>query len=247
MRIARLAAGDPPEQLLPRILEVGPGTGALTSALCALGAQVTALDVDPDMIAVLRGREDLRGAQIVQADALTFDYTAFADGRPWRVAGNLPYNIATPLVIRLVAMHGGPQSLTVMLQKDVVERLAARPATPAYGSLSVAVQYAMRVERAFTLGPGAFHPRPKIDSAVVQLIRRDRPAIAVADEAQFLQVVRAGFAYRRKTLANSLNLALGLDRARVRGALTELSLDTEIRGEQLSLAEFGRLADTLRQ
>ncbi len=133
-----------------------------------------------------------------------------------------------------------------MVQKEVAERFSARPATPAYGSLSVAVQYAMHVEKAFTLKPGAFYPRPKIDSTVVRLVRRAVPAVQVADEHRFLQVVRAAFAYRRKTLANSLALSLGVQRAAVAQVLQQIGLDTEIRGEQLAIADFARLTDHLR-
>ena len=207
---------------------------------------MTAIDVDPDMVRILRSREELRGAHIVQADALEFDYEAFGGGKPWRMTGNLPYNIATPLIMRLIEMHDGPELLVVMVQKEVAERFAARPGTREYGSLSVATQYAMEVHREFTLGPGAFYPRPKIDSTVVRLVRREQRAVRTADEHWFLQVVRAAFAYRRKTLANSLSLALGVQRAAVADVLQTAGLDTEIRGEQLDLADFARVADGLR-
>ena len=243
-RIARLAA----EGITPsaRILEIGPGTGRLTQALLEVHPDVTAIDVDPDMIRILRSQPQLEAASVLLADALEFDYESFAGGKPWRMTGNLPYNIATPLTMRLIEMPNGPQTLVVMIQKEVANRIAAKPGSKSYGSLSVAVQYAMSVERAFTLGPGAFYPRPKIDSTVVRLTRRDRPAVEVADERWFLQVVRGAFAYRRKTLANSLSLAIGTPRAQVAQAAQHLGLDTEIRGEQLALADFARLADRLR-
>lgn len=228
-----------------RVLEIGPGTGALTQALLELRADVTAMDIDPDMVRILRSRDELRRAQIVQADALAFDYEAYADAKPWSMTGNLPYNIATPLVMQLVEMNNGPEMLVVMVQREVADRFAARPGTRAYGSLSVAVQYAMQVEKKFTLGPGAFYPRPKIDSTVVRLRRRAVRAAQPADEHRFLKVVRAAFAYRRKTLANSLALALGVERAAVVQALRETGLDTEIRGEQLAIADFARLSDHL--
>jgi 16S rRNA (adenine1518-N6/adenine1519-N6)-dimethyltransferase len=242
-RIARLALeGEGPH----RVIEIGPGTGALTQALLDLHADVTAIDIDPDMVRILRSRPELQRAQIVQADALAFDYEAFANGKPWRMTGNLPYNIATPLIMQLIEMRTGPEMLVVMVQREVADRFSARPSTPAYGSLSVAVQYAMQVEKAFTLGPGAFYPRPKIDSTVVLLRRRPSPAVQVNDEHWFLQVVRSAFAYRRKTLANSLSLSLGVQRASVAQALHHTGLDTEIRGEQLAIADFARLADRLR-
>lgn len=244
-RIAQLVVEGSPQGEPFRVLEIGPGTGALTQALLQIHPDVTAIDVDPDMVRILRSREELGGAQIIEADALSFDYAHFAGEKAWRVTGNLPYNIATPLIMRFVEMRNGPQTLVVMVQKEVADRFAARPGTPAYGSLSVAVQYAMNVEKAFTLKPGSFYPRPKIDSTVVRLTRRPAPAAKVANEHRFLQVVRAAFAYRRKTLANSVSLALGVPRAAVARALTQSGLDTEIRGEQLALADFARLADRL--
>jgi len=242
-RISQLVCED---ERTPRVLEIGPGTGQLTQALLERHAAVTAIDVDPDMVRILQSRSELQDARIVQADALSFDYEEFAGGKPWRMTGNLPYNIATPLIMQLVEMRTGPEMLVVMVQKEVAQRFLAAPGTPAYGSLSVAVQYAMRLEKAFTLKPGAFYPRPKIDSTVVRLVRRQAPAVQVADERWFLQVVRAAFAYRRKTLANSLSLSLGVQRAVTAQALQHIGLDTEIRGEQLAIADFARLADRLR-
>jgi 16S rRNA (adenine1518-N6/adenine1519-N6)-dimethyltransferase len=244
-RIARLIVEGSPEGEPFRVLEIGPGTGALTQAVLEVHNDVTALDVDPDMVRILRSREELANAKIVEADALTFDYTAFAGHSLWRVTGNLPYNIATPLIMQFVEMRNGPQALVVMVQKEVANRFAAKPGTPAYGSLSVAVQYAMRVEKVFTLTPGAFYPRPKIDSTVVRLTRLAAPAVETRDAHRFLQVVRAAFAYRRKTLANSVSLALGVPRAAVAETLQQVGLDTEIRGEQLGLSDFARLADHL--
>ena len=244
-RIAHLVVEGSQDGEPSRILEIGPGTGALTLALLQLHSDVTAIDVDPDMVRILRSRPELSRAHIIEADALTFDYSQFAAGKQWRMTGNLPYNIATPLIMQFVEMQNGPQALVVMVQKEVADRFAAKPGTPAYGSLSVAVQYAMHVEKALALKPGAFYPRPKIDSTVVRLTRLQAPAVSVADEHRFLQVVRAAFAYRRKTLANSLALALGVQRAAVAQALQQIGLDTEIRGEQLGLDDFARLADRL--
>jgi 16S rRNA (adenine1518-N6/adenine1519-N6)-dimethyltransferase len=244
-RIARLVVEGSPEGEPFRVLEIGPGTGALTQALLQVHNDVTALDVDPDMVRILRSREELSNADVIEGDALTFDYTAFASGSLWRVTGNLPYNIATPLIMQFVEMPNGPQALVVMVQKEVADRFAAKPATGAYGSLSVAVQYAMRVEKAFSLKPGAFYPRPKIDSTVVRLTRLAAPAVETRDVHRFLQVVRAAFAYRRKTLANSVSLAIGVPRAAVAQTLQHIGLDTEIRGEQLGLSDFARLADHL--
>jgi 16S rRNA (adenine1518-N6/adenine1519-N6)-dimethyltransferase len=231
----------------PRIIEIGGGTGALTKALLDEGADVTVIEVDPDLVAILQSRDDLSASHIVHADALEFDFAEYAKGGAWHVSANLPYNVATPLMVNLVEMENGPQSLTVMIQKDVADRLAAKPSTPAYGSLSLAIQYAMTVERAFTLGPRVFYPPPNVDSTVVRLVRRPQPVVQPVDLALFRKVVRAAFAYRRKTLANSLVLALGIDRARVTDAIAASSLPPESRGEQLDINAFCRLADNLAE
>ncbi len=188
------------------VFEIGAGTGALTRALLELGADVTALEVDADLLHILRSRGDLTAANIIEADALTFDYDAATGQRPWCAAGNLPYNVATALITRWLELRNAPQRIVAMLQRDVAERLTARPNTSQYGSLTLSVGYWMTVRRAFTLHPGAFYPQPKVDSTVLVLERRAQPAVAVRDPRFLLQVVRAAFAYRRKTLANSLFL-----------------------------------------
>jgi 16S rRNA (adenine1518-N6/adenine1519-N6)-dimethyltransferase len=244
-KIARLSLTDAPPGL--RTLEIGAGTGALTLALLDEGADVTAVEIDPGLVSVLRSRSDLKRGTIVAADALTFDYAGWSHGAPWNVAGNLPYNVATAIMLRLIEMDGGPASLTVMVQKDVAERFVAVPGTPQYGSLSVAVQYAMRAEGGFTLAPASFFPAPKVHSRVVRLVRRAEPVVRPADPSIFWKVVRGAFAYRRKTLANSLALALGFDRARIAQALAASHLSPELRGERLDLGDFARLADALAE
>ena len=228
-----------------RVVEIGAGTGALTRALLDGGARVTAIEIDDDMVSILRERTDLAAATIVHADALGFDYESLGTGEPWCAAGNLPYNVATPLVTSWLELAHPPQRIVVMVQRDVADRLTAKPSTSQYGSLTVFCSYFMAIRRAFVLGPGVFYPRPKVDSAVVVMDRHAVPAVAVRDRRFFLQVVRAAFAYRRKTLANSLHLALDIDRARTQTALAGLAIDSEIRAEQLDLGAFGALADAL--
>jgi 16S rRNA (adenine1518-N6/adenine1519-N6)-dimethyltransferase len=242
-RIAHLVCDDAPAHA--RVLEIGAGTGSLTRALIEAGANVTALEIDPDLVAILGNRAELAPATIVLADALTYDYAAYARSGSWRATGNLPYNIATPLIVHLVEMERGPDVIVAMIQKDVAERIAAKPGTAAYGSLSVAVQFAMHVERAFTLGPRSFYPAPKVDSTVVRLARRTKPAVLPRDLELFRKVVRGAFAYRRKTLANSLALALHIERNTVAEAIAASDLPAESRGEQLDLQAFCRLADNL--
>jgi 16S rRNA (adenine1518-N6/adenine1519-N6)-dimethyltransferase len=244
-RIARLALTDAPPDA--RTLEIGAGTGTLTRALLDEGAELTAIEIDPDLVALLRSRGDLASATILAADALTFDYRAWADGRAWIVAGNLPYNVATAVLLRLIEIEDGPRSLTVMVQKDVAERLVAAPGTPAYGSLSVAVQYAMHAQPLLELSPGSFFPPPNVRSSVLRLVRRAEPAVRPRDPTIFWKVVRGAFAYRRKTLVNTLALALDIDRARIVRALHSSNLSPELRGERLDLADFARLADALAE
>ena len=228
-------------------MEIGAGTGALTAALAKTHLPVTAIEIDAELARFLRSAPELSAVEIVQIDALAFDYASFGRLGSWRVTGNLPYNIATPLLLKVIEMDGGPEQIVVMVQKDVADRLAARPATPAYGSLTLAVQYAMQVERILTLGPRAFYPRPKVDSTVVRLIRHPRAPVHTDDARFLLQVTRAAFAYRRKTLANSLRLALNIEPARTSSALTSIGLNTEVRGEQLELAQFAALANRLHR
>jgi 16S rRNA (adenine1518-N6/adenine1519-N6)-dimethyltransferase len=232
------------ENGLQDLIEIGAGTGVLTEALLGTGARVTALEIDPDMTQILAGRSGLAGARIVGTDALAFDYDEGTAER-WCACGNLPYNIATPLVLRLVALARPPERIVVMVQRDVADRFTARPSTPAYGSLTVTLALHVRVRRAFVLGPSAFYPRPRVDSAVVVMERLDEPPVPVRDRAFLLQVVRAAFAYRRKTLANSLALALGIARPRTQRTLAALGFDTEIRAEQLDLGAFAALAGDL--
>ncbi len=240
-RIARLAVDAPGD----RVLEIGAGTGSLTKALLTAGADLTVFDLDATLVEILRSRADLAQAQIAHADALTFDYAAYAGSAPWRVAGNLPYNVATPLLIKLAQLERPPERIVAMIQKDVADRLLAQPGTAAYGSLTVALAVTMRVERAFNVAPGQFFPRPKVVSTVVVLHRRAEPLVDVRDRRRFEQVVRGAFAYRRKTLANSLALALDLPRERIASALLALDLDADIRGETLDLRTFAALADAL--
>ena len=244
-RIAQRALESAGE--VTRILEIGAGTGALTKALLDSGADVTALEIDPALVRLLRENSSLSNAVIIEADALAFDFDAYALRGPWCAAGNLPYNIATPLILSLAEMVSGPRAMTVMIQKDVAARLAAQPSTAAYGSLSIAIQYAMDVELEFTIGPQAFYPPPKVDSSVITLLRREHPRVAPRDLALFWKVVRAAFAYRRKTLANSLTLALDFERAGIVRAITSCDLALECRGEQLDSADFARLADALAE
>ncbi len=208
------------------------------------GAEVTAIEIDPSLIKLLGDRRDLEGVEIIEADAMRFPYDEYAARGAWRIAANLPYNIGTPLVAELSKMHDPPERMVVMLQKDVVDRLVARPSTPAYGSLSVVVAARMQVHRAFTIGRSHFYPRPNVDSSVVVLEPLAAPP-NIDDFARFDSIVKAAFAYRRKTLANSLSHALQIPRERTVTALNRLEIDSEIRAEQLDLTAFAELTREL--
>lgn len=239
--IARLAVSHSGD----RILEIGAGTGALSEALLTAGATLTAIEFDRGLAALLRERPELAPAEIVEADALTFDYASYAARGPWSAAGNLPYYITTPLLFALIEATPAPARIVVMVQSDVADRFVAQPGSPQYGSLSIALQYAMRIERKFLLRPSQFYPKPGVDSRVVLLERHEQPPVASSNPTFMLKVVRAAFAYRRKTLANSLTLAMAMPRERVADALRAIGLDAEIRGEKLNLAQFAALAEQL--
>ena len=240
VKIADLALADAPEA----IVEIGPGTGALTAALARNGGNIRALEIDRDLVAILRERSDLSSVEILEADALAYDWPERRFNH-WHVAGNLPYNIATPLLVTLAQLPRGPQRIVAMIQKDVADRLLAAPGTASYGSLTVAVGNAMEIRRAFTLGPGAFYPRPKVDSTVIVLDRRARPLVEPIEPALFEKVVRGSFAYRRKTLANSLSRALSVERTEILVAMQTAGIDEDERGERLDIGTFARLADAL--
>ncbi len=230
-----VAAVDPrPED---RLLEIGPGLGAITLPLLEAAGRLDAVEIDRDLAAALeertRGRGELR---LHVGDALRFDLEGLPGGEPIRVVGNLPYNISTPLLFRLLAAHRRIRDLHLMLQREVVERMQAGPGGREYGRLSVMTQLRCRVEPLFTIGRGAFRPPPKVESAFVRLVPLRTPPVAVADEARFAKLVTHVFSRRRKTLRNAL-----------RGLLEEteiraLGLDPGLRPERLSLAEFARLS-----
>jgi 16S rRNA (adenine1518-N6/adenine1519-N6)-dimethyltransferase len=235
-RIACLAVDAPGD----RVVEIGAGTGTLTAALIALGADLTAFDIDPDLVEVLRSRDDLGGAVIERADALTFDFADWAGERPWRAAGNLPYNIATPLLIGWLRTEPWPpwfQSLTLMFQREVAERIVAPPGSRTYGRLSVLAGWRTEAEILFDVPARAFTPPPKITSSVVQFIPRPRPL--ACDPAVLERVVAAAFGQRRKMLRQSLK-ALGLDALAL---LAAASITETRRAEEIDVAGFVALAN----
>jgi 16S rRNA (adenine1518-N6/adenine1519-N6)-dimethyltransferase len=240
----RLVAAIAP-QPTDRFLEVGPGPGVLTTRLARRVAHLTAVEIDRDMVAAL-----LPGAPpnvtIVAADILAFDIAALTVEAPLRVAGNLPYNLSSQILFRLLAAHratGRLPDATVMLQREVAERLEARPGTRDYGVLSVLIQLHADVHRLLTLPPGAFRPAPKVHSAVVRLTFRP-PAVVVRDERLLEAMVRSMFTQRRKMLGNALEAFAATHDTHAAEALSRAGLDPTRRPETLQLAEIARLAAT---
>jgi 16S rRNA (adenine1518-N6/adenine1519-N6)-dimethyltransferase len=217
------------------IVEVGPGTGLLTEALAARLDRLDVVEIDRDLAAGLRVRFPPEHVRVHEADVLAFDFTALPSAL--RVVGNLPYNISTPILFRMAEIAERLLDCVFMLQREVVERMVAANDTPAYGRLSVMLQYRFAMAIALRVPPGAFTPPPKVDSAVVRMkpLGPDRPR--ARDEAFFARIVAGAFAQRRKTLRNALR-SLADD-----GAFATAGIDSRRRGETLSVAEFVRLAD----
>lgn len=230
-----LAALDP--QPDDNIVEIGPGLGALTHPLLERVRHLTVIEIDRDLAARLVAESPPERLSVHNVDALEFDFTSL--GPRLRVVGNLPYNISSPLLFRLAQYEDTILDITVMLQREVVDRMAAAPATAEYGRLSVMLQARFRVARLFTVPPGAFRPPPQVDSAVVRLtpLREARPRIA--DEALFARIVTAAFGQRRKTLRNALKMFAS------EAALERVGIAPGARGETLSVADFVRLANAI--
>lgn len=236
-RILRSIHARPGEHLV----EIGPGQGALTEGLLDSGARLDVVELDQDLVPLLRQRFGTSERfTLHQGDALKFDFaTLDASPRSLRVVGNLPYNISTPLIFHLLSHAGQIRDMHFMLQKEVVERLAAQPGGGDWGRLSIMVQYHCRVEHLFNVGPGAFNPAPKVDSAIVRLVPHDSLPHPARDPALLERIVREAFNQRRKTLRNTLKGLLDAQ------AIEAAGVDGGQRPEQLDLAAFVRLADQL--
>lgn len=232
------------------VLEIGPGIGCLTRELCALAGQVVSVELDKALLPVLA--ETMAGADrftLIPGDILKLDVPALVDqhfqGLTPLVCANLPYNITTP-VLRVLASCGRFEAMTVMIQREVALRLAARPGTGDYGAFTVFMQYYSQPEILFDVPPDCFLPAPKVTSAVVRCRMRQTPAVSPAcGQDFFFRTVRAAFAQRRKTLANSLSSVLGLGRDRIADAIAACGLSPTVRGEVLGLEELANLADRL--
>ena len=235
------------------VLEIGPGIGSMTQYLCEHAREVVAVEIDPKLIPILE--QDTLSAYnnvtIINQDILKLDLNALVqeknDGKPIKVAATLPYYITTPIIMGLFENHVPLDSITIMVQKEVAQRMQVGPGTKDYGALSLAVQYYAKPEVVMTVPAGCFMPRPNVDSAVIKLTRHDEPPVAVPDEKFLFDIIRAAFNQRRKTLVNALGNAAGIqvEKERVLRALEKMGLPSAVRGESLTLAEFAALAQYL--
>jgi len=221
------------------VVEIGPGRGILTHGLLARGAQVTAIEIDPILAAAFDPPPP--GLQVIRADAMRYSFETIK-GR-YKVVGNLPYNISTPLLFRLLGLRMSIPLMVLMLQKEVAARLLATSGAD-YGALSVLVQCWADVEKVSSVSPGCFRPRPNVDSTVIRIIPQLTPRIGETDPSHFARVVKGAFAHRRKRLSNSL-IDAGFKKEDVTVATARLDFDPTRRAETLSLLEFAQLADAL--
>ncbi len=235
--IARIVAAIDP-RAGDRIVEIGPGLGALTGPLLERAQQLTCIEIDRDLAAHLRQRHAPSQLSVLESDALKFDWLSFAaaEAQPLRIVGNLPYHISTPLLFALLPIAHRVRDQHFMLQKEVVDRMAAEPGGKAFGRLSVMLQFRYRVTRLFVVPPGAFSPPPQVHSAIVRLVPKPAAELPEVDAVVFARVVTAAFGQRRKTLRNAL-VSL-LDEAAIRSC----NIDPGARAETLPVAAFVELA-----
>lgn len=235
------------------VLEIGPGIGTMTQYLCENAREVVAVEIDKKLIPILQKDtlSSYNNVTLINDDILKVDINAIVqeknNGKPIKVVANLPYYITTPIIMGLFEKQVPLESITIMVQKEVAQRMQVGVGTKDYGALSLAVQYYAKPEMMMIVPASCFMPRPNVDSAVMKLIRYDQPPVSVTNESRMFDIIRAAFNQRRKTLVNSLNNAAGLDikKEEALAALETMGLPATIRGEALSLAQFARLTDLL--
>ena len=237
------------------VIEIGPGIGALTEFLAERAAEVMAFEIDHRLVPILADTlRDFDNVTVVNEDILKVDLAQHIQNfknpdLPIKVVANLPYYITTPILMYLIESGIPFSEFVVMMQKEVADRISAQPNTKAYGSLSIAVQYYMTAKVAFIVPRTVFVPAPNVDSAILKMVRRPEPAVAVEDESFFFKVSKASFTHRRKTLWNNLTGYFGKTeevKDKLTKALDQAGLSPSVRGEALSLAEFASLADALK-
>ena len=229
------------------VLEIGPGIGTMTEALCEAAGAVKAVEIDKELIPILSETlSTYSNVEVINADIMDLDLKSLFLG-PFKVVANLPYYITTPIVMKLFESGADIESVTVMVQKEVAERMQAAPGGKDYGVLTLSVAYHAEAEIIANVPPNCFMPRPDVSSAVIKLRRRSEPAVTPRSPDHMFRLIRAAFSQRRKTLINAVSndVSLGLPKAELEAALQELGLDTRIRGERLSLQDFSDLSDIL--
>ena len=236
------------------VIEIGPGIGTLTQYLAASAREVAAIEIDDALIPILE--DTLSGydnVAVIHDDVLKVDLTRLAEekngGRPVKVVANLPYYITTPIIMGLFENHVPLDSITIMVQKEVADRMKTGPGSKDYGALSLAVQYYARPELVANVPPNCFMPRPRVGSAVIRLTRHEKPPVEVQDEKLMFGIIRASFNQRRKTLVNGLGNApeLHLPKEKTAAVLEEMDLSPSVRGEALDLAGFAELSNRLKK
>lgn len=234
------------------VLEIGPGLGTMTQYLAERAGNVIAVEIDKNLIPILEENlSSYENVTLINADILKLDIGKLAEekngGRPFKVVANLPYYITTPIIMGLFESHVPLKSITVMVQKEVADRMQVGPGTKDYGALSLAVQYYAKPQIVANVPPNCFIPRPNVGSAVIRLTRYEQPPVQVDDEGRMFALIRAAFNQRRKTLVNALNNApgLGISKEQAASALEKLGLSPTIRGEALTLEQFAQLSKEL--
>lgn len=232
------------------VLEIGPGIGTMTQYLAEYAREVTAVEIDNTLIPILKDTlKDWDNVTVINADILKVDIRKLAleknGGKPIKVVANLPYYITTPIIMGLFENQVPIDSITIMVQKEVADRMQVGPGTKDYGALSLAVQYYAKPEIVANVPPNCFMPRPKVGSAVIRLERYEKPPVEVSNEKLMFRIIRASFNQRRKTLVNGLKNSqeLSYSREEIEEVLNECGIPLNIRGEALTLAEFASLAN----
>lgn len=235
------------------VLEIGPGLGVMTQVLCEKAGKVLAVEIDRQLIPILKvSLFGLENVNLINEDILKLDLKTVLEenfgSTPVKVVANLPYYITTPIIMRLLEEGINFKSITIMVQKEVGERLGAAPGGKDYGALTVAVQYRCIPHKIMVVPPESFIPKPEVESMVIRLDSRDEPPVALKDEKMYFRVVKASFGQRRKTLLNALAAGnLGKSKEELRAILSKNNIDEIRRGETLSLEEFARIANELSQ
>ena len=234
------------------VIEIGPGIGSLSQYLLEEAAEVMAFEIDKSLIPILEetmapyDNFTLVSADILKVDLLSEIQKFKNPNLPIKVVANLPYYITTPILMHLIESKIPFSEFVVMMQKEVADRIAARPKTKAYGSLSIAVQYYMEASVAFIVPRTVFIPAPNVDSAILKMVRREEPLVEVEDEEWFFKTMHSSFVHRRKTLMNNMQAAFGKDsKPEIEKLLAQAEISPTIRGEALSIEEFAKLADAL--